>query len=220
VIDQPADLYVDIVSDVVCPWCVIGYRQLEKAIVALGDSATVAIRWHPFELVPGMAPEGRTITDHVRERYGPAAASGSGARDRITNTGKALGIDFRYSPDSRIYNTHKAHQLLLWAGEHGRQTELKLALFESYFTGQNNVSDAAILLDAVDVAGLDRTIARDVLDNATFAKQVDAEIAYWQDQNITGVPAYIINGKYMVPGAQDSETFGRIFERVLSAQSA
>ena len=98
-------LKIDIVSDVVCPWCAIGYAQLEHAIANLGDRADVSIRWHPFELVPGMPPEGKSTADHLRDRYGASAEQGQANRKRIVDTGAALGIDFRYSDTSRIYST-------------------------------------------------------------------------------------------------------------------
>jgi predicted DsbA family dithiol-disulfide isomerase len=213
----PPNITVDIVSDVVCPWCIIGYRALEMAVGQLGERAEVAVRWHPFELAPNMPPEGQNVRDYTQERYGATPEQGLESRKRITDIGTALGIDFRFTPESRIYNTHKAHQLLLWAGEQGHQTALKMALFNAYFTDQANVSDDAVLLDAVESAGLDREEAAAILSDGRYADAVTAEIEHWVDQNVTGVPAFVINQKYMVPGAQDVETFGRIFDRVLAA---
>lgn len=216
----PPKLTIDIVSDVVCPWCVIGYRGLEQAVDALGDRAEVEITWHPFELAPDTAPEGQGLADYSRERYGASPEQGRKNRERIVSAGAPLGIDFRYSDKSRIYNTFKAHQLLHWAGEKGRQTELKLALFNAYFTDQANVSEDAVLLDAAQTAGLAREEAATVLADARYAGTVRAEENYWREQNITGVPAFIINGKYMVPGAQDADTFRRLFDKVLEKEAA
>lgn len=216
----PPKLKIDIVSDVVCPWCVIGYRGLERAIDNLGDRAEVAVVWHPFELAPDTAPEGQGLADYSRERYGASPEQGRKNREHIVNAGASLGIDFRYSDQSRIYNTFKAHQLLHWAGELGHQTELKLALFNAYFTAQQNVSEDAVLFDAAEAAGLDRDGAAAVLADARYAGVVRAEENYWREQNITGVPAFIINGKYMIPGAQDAETFGRVLEKVLEKEAA
>jgi predicted DsbA family dithiol-disulfide isomerase len=217
---EPAKLTIDIVSDVVCPWCVIGYRGLERAVAALGDRADVTVTWHPFELAPDTPPEGQSLADYGRERYGATPETSNAARQRIVGAGAPLGIDFRYSAESRIYNTFKAHQLLHWSGEQGRQTALKLALFHAYFTGQANVSDDAVLLDAVEAAGLDRVEAAVVLADERHAGAVRAEENYWREQNITGVPAFIINGKYMIPGAQDAETFGRVLDKVLEKEAA
>lgn len=208
-------LTVDIVSDIVCPWCIIGYRGLEVAAKALADRADITVRWHPFELAPATPPEGQLLTDYTRERYGATPEQSSQNRARLVATGNALGIDFRYAADSRIYNSHKAHELLIWAGERDKQTALKLALFKAYFTDQANISDDAVLLDAAASVGLDRDEARAILTDRRYAAVVDAEVAHWQDQNITGVPAVIVDGKYMIPGAQDAETFERVLEKVL-----
>jgi predicted DsbA family dithiol-disulfide isomerase len=216
----PAQIQIDIISDVVCPWCVIGYKQLERAVGRMEGRAEVCVRWHPFELSPYMPPEGKNIADYTRERYGATPEQGRGNREKITKLGETLGIDFRFGPDSRIYNTNKAHQLLAWAGETGQQTSLKMALFKAYFTDQADVSNEAILLGAVEAAGLDRAEAQAVLSGGRFAQTVADEEEYWRDQNVTGVPAFIVNGKYMIPGAQDADTFVRVLERVIAKETA
>jgi predicted DsbA family dithiol-disulfide isomerase len=215
-----ATIRIDIVSDVVCPWCAIGYAQLQRAVGMLDGRAEVRVRWHPFQLAPDLPPEGQSLADYTRERYGANAEQSSQNRERLINVGASLGLDFRYTGDSRIYNSHRAHQLLAWAGETGGQTALKLALFQSYFTDQANITETGVLLDAVERAGLDRTEANAVLEDGRYAQTVDAEVAYWQDRNITGVPAFIINGSYMIPGAQDAETFVKVLDRVLEKQAA
>mgnify|MGYP001260803771 CR=1 FL=1 len=213
-----AEFTIDIVSDVVCPWCAIGFRQLELAAGSMGDAVSIGVRWHPFELAPGMPPEGMNIADYMRERYGATPEQGASSRSRITDIGRSIGLDFRYSPESRMYNTRAAHRLLAWAGKQGGQTPLKLALFDAFFRQQRNVSDRAVLLDAAEAAGLSRESAAAALDDRDYERQVDAELAYWQDQNITGVPAFLINGKYMVPGAQDPETWVRLLNRVIEKE--
>jgi predicted DsbA family dithiol-disulfide isomerase len=216
---MPSQLHIDIVSDVVCPWCAIGYAQLERAAAIIADRAEVSVRWHPFELAPDTPKEGKPLADYSRERYGATPEQALASRSRIIETGAALGLDFRYSPESRIYNSFDAHRLLAWAGEYGGQTSLKQALFAAYFTAQANIADADILLDAVDTAGLDREAANAVLTSDAYADQVRTEEAHWVDQNVTGVPAFIVNGKYMIPGAQDAETMLRVFERVIEREA-
>jgi predicted DsbA family dithiol-disulfide isomerase len=210
---------IDIVSDVVCPWCIIGYKELQRAVDMVADRAVISVRWHPFELAPATPPGGQSIADYGRERYGATPEQSAANRVRITERGAQLGIDFRYGPQSRIYNTRRAHQLLAWAGEHGGQTALKMALFNAYFTDQSAIDDPDVLLSAVEMAGLDRNAAQQVLDSDGYRDAVTAEISYWQDQNITGVPAFIINGKYMIPGAQDGETFAQIIDRVIAKEA-
>lgn len=216
----PQKLAIDIVSDVVCPWCAIGYKGLEQALSALGDRVEARVTWHPFELASYLPAGGQLLSDYVRERYGAPAEQSQKSRQRIVDAGAAVGLDFRYSEGSRIYNSFKAHQLLHWAGEVGRQTELKLALFRAYFTDQTNINDEDVLMAAVESAGLDPAEAAAVLADQRYAGKVRAEENYWTEQNITGVPAFIINGKYMIPGAQDAETFGRVLERVLQKEAA
>lgn len=215
-----APIKIDIVSDVVCPWCIIGYRQLELAVGKIGDRADVSVRWHPFELAPGMPPEGQNVADYTRERYGATPEQSLANRKRLTDLGTSLGIDFRFSAESRIYNTRRAHQLIAWAGEQGRQTAMKMGMFKAYFTDQLNVSDTDVLLNAAEQAGFDRGQAQSALDNPALADQVERELDYWRDQNITGVPAFIINGKYMIPGAQDADTFVQILDRVMAKEAA
>ena len=211
-------LTVDIVSDIVCPWCIIGYKQLVRASRMIEDRAGIAVRWHPFQLAPGLGAGGQTIADYTRDRYGATPEQGRGHRARIVDLGKSLGIDFRTNEDSRIYNSHRAHELLMWAADSGKQTPLKMALFEAYFTDQTDISDEAILIAAVKRAGLDIDDAHAVLADGRFAEAVDTEIAYWQDQNVTGVPAFVINGKYIIPGAQDAEVFVQVLEKVLDKE--
>lgn len=210
----PAQIRIDIVSDVVCPWCAIGYKQLERAIGMMGDAAEVGVRWHPFQLAPNLPPEGQNIADYTHERYGASPAQSASNRTRIVEAGKPLGLEFNYSSDSRIYNTRLAHKLLAWAGEQGGQTALKLALFHAYFTDQKNVSDKDVLLDVAASVGLDRQAAADALEDPRFDEMIEAELSYWQDQNITGVPAFIINGKFVIPGAQDADTFVRVLNKI------
>lgn len=216
----PAQIRIDIVSDVVCPWCIIGYRQLERAIGQVADRAEVGVRWHPFELAPDTVPEGQAMADYVRERYGASSEQSRANRERITGVGAGLGIDFRFGEESRIYNSFRAHQLLAWAGEVGGQTALKLALFAAYFTDQANISDTDVLLNAVDAAGLDRAEAATVLADERYAARVREEEAHWRDENVTGVPAFILNGKYMISGAQDADTFVQIIDRVIAKEAA
>lgn len=215
-----AQLSIDIVSDVVCPWCAIGYKQLERAIGLMGDRVDVGVRWHPFQLAPYLDADGQNIGDYGRERYGASPEQSAANRARIQSAGAPLGLEFNYSSESRIYNTRKAHRLLAWAGEAGGQTKLKLALFQAYFTDQLNISDDQVLLNVVASAGLDRAAAEAALTDPRYEEQVAQELHYWDMQNITGVPAFIINGKYMIPGAQDAETFVRVFEKVLEKDAA
>lgn len=210
-------LKIDIVSDVVCPWCIIGYKQLQKALEMVGDEVVPEITWHPFELNPQMVPEGEAISEHVARKYGASAEQGAANRQRLKDTGERLGFDFNYGPGMRIYNTFKAHQLLTWAGESQgseAQTRLKMALFTAYFQDNRDVSDEEVLLDVVAQTGLDPEAGREVLNDPDNEAAVRAHLDHWIEQGISGVPAIIFDGKYLVPGAQEAETFVNVIRKV------
>jgi predicted DsbA family dithiol-disulfide isomerase len=195
-------IQVDVISDVVCPWCFIGYAQLEKALEIAGLEGD--IRWHPFELNPQMSREGEDIADHVRRKYGATPEQSAVTRGQMKAIAEPLGIDFS-GRSQRIWNTFDAHRLLHWAKDSGRQTALKLALFDAYFTAGADVSDRAVLLEAVEAAGLDRAAAEAVLESGAEGEAVRALEAKWWEMGISGVPTFIIAEKGMVMGAQEPE---------------
>ncbi|WP_373487713.1 DsbA family oxidoreductase [Blastomonas sp.] len=210
-------LRIDIVSDVICPWCIIGYKQLEKALAMLGDKVDPTITWHPFELNPGMAPEGQDIGEHVAQKYGANAEQSAGNRARLKEAGDRLGFAFTQAPGMRIYNSFKAHQLLTWAGDvHGSevQTALQLALFKAYFQDSRDISDEDVLLSIVADVALDPEDGRAVLNDPDNEAAVRAHLGHWIEQGISGVPAIIFDGKYLVPGAQEAETFVNVIEKL------
>jgi len=205
---------IDIVSDVVCPWCIVGYKQLEQALERTNTEAE--IHWHPFELNPKMPPEGQNLVEHVAQKYGTSAEQSAQTRERFSELGDSLGFDFVYSDESRIVNTFKAHQLLHWAGLQGVEQEhrLKLALFEAYFSNQQDVSDEAVLLATVIVAELDAAEAQSVLEDARFELDIRKRQQLWASREITGVPAMIFSEKYLVSGAQGVENYISVIEQV------
>lgn len=216
-IGAPYKMRIDIVSDIVCPWCIIGYKQVEKALDLVGDDISAEIVWQPFELNPNMPPEGQDIAEHVAQKYGATPESSAKTRSHMAALGESLGFTFNNAPDKRIYNTFQGHILLHWALEQGgaeAQMALKMALFTAYFQDNQDVSDEDILLAAVAKAGLDREDARTVLNDPDYAQNVRGALNAWIERGVSGVPATIIDGKYMVPGAQDAETFAQMFQKV------
>lgn len=211
---------VDIVSDVVCPWCIIGYKKLEKAMQQFAGKARFELAWHAFELNPAMPPEGQDINEHMAQKYGATAEQSRSNRERLRQAGNDLDFEFAYHEHMRMVNTFDAHRLLHWAGEAGKQTELKLALFKAHFTDGRNVSDHETLLDIAVSVGLDEKRARDLLRSDLYAAEVRAVEAEWQDRFITGVPAFIFNKKFMVPGAQEPDVFANIIENKLLKKAA
>lgn len=205
---------IDIVSDVVCPWCIIGFKQLERAIAQVGDSVRAELHWHPFELNPSMPPEGQNLREHLTRKYGTTLEQSIAARARLTAIGEELGFTFRYLDEMRMHNTFAAHQLLHWAEGSDRQTELKLALFESYFTKQEDVSDQRVLIAAAERAELDPQEAKAVLGDARFAAAVREREQTWTERGVHGVPAFIFDRRSAVSGAQGVAAFVEVMARV------
>ncbi|MHB1334245.1 MAG: DsbA family oxidoreductase [Sulfuriferula sp.] len=205
-------LRIDIVSDVVCPWCIIGYRQLAKALEAAGMAHE--IHWHPFELNPGMPPEGQNLREHIVEKYGSTKEESEESRVRMTGIGADLGFEFRFADDMRMHNTFNVHQLLHWADQHGRQHDLEQALFAAHFTHRRNLSDTTVLADVAAEIGLERIEALAVLEDQRFAREVRNAENAWVNQGIRGVPTMIFNQRDLVTGAQGVENYTRILEQL------
>jgi len=216
---MPRTLTIDFVSDVVCPWCVIGLKGLEEALARAGDAVTAEIRFHPFELNPAMAPEGENIVEHIGRKYGATPEQSAGTRAMIRERAAALGFTMAMGDDSRIYNTFDAHRLLHWAGLVGDQRALKMALFTAYFTEGKNPGDRAVLLAAAEQAGLDPAEAARVLEEGRYAEEVRAEEALWQSRGIQSVPAIVIDQRYLISGGQPPEAFEQAL-REIAAQPA
>ena len=207
---------IDFVSDVVCPWCVIGLKGLEEALSAIGDEIEPELVFHPFELNPDMPPEGEGLADHVRRKYGASPEQSAANRSTIVDRAAEVGFTIGFRPGGRIWNTFDAHRLLHWAGEQGvaAQHGLKMALFTAYFTNGQNVADHAALLDAVEAAGLDRAAAAVVLAGDAYVEAVRGEENYWRREGINAVPAVIINGKYMISGGHPAASFEKALRRI------
>ena len=217
---HPTPLEIDIVSDVVCPWCIIGFRQLQTALSRLPGRFEPTIRWHPFELNPDMPPGGEDVREHIARKYGSTRAQSDAARERLHSLGESLGIRFDWFEGMRIVNTFRAHQLLAWAAGTGQQTELKLALFEAYFSRREDVSDPELLATVAARAGLSAGQAAEVLAEGRFAAAVRAEERTWLERDIHAVPAFIFNQRAFVPGAQDAAVFERVLLRLADREAA
>jgi predicted DsbA family dithiol-disulfide isomerase len=206
-------IQIDVVSDVVCPWCIVGFKQLDQALQQ--QNVLARLRWHPFELNPQMPAEGQNLREHIMEKYGSTAEQSAHARERLTSIGAELGFDFNFTDDSRMVNTFQAHQLLDWAEGHGRQHPLKLALFEAYFTDQKDVSDIDVLADAAGAAGLDSQAARLALASGDHQAPVREKQKFWTSRGISGVPSMVFAGKYLTTGAQGVETYANVLKQCL-----
>ncbi|WP_010546138.1 DsbA family oxidoreductase [Sphingomonas elodea] len=214
---MPRTLSIDFVSDVVCPWCIIGLRGLEIALERVRDVATAEIRFHPFELNPAMPPEGENIVEHIGRKYGATPEQSAGTRAMIRERASALGFSMEMTDESRIYNTFDAHRLLHWAGIAGGQQALKHALFAVYFSEGRNPGDRAVLLDAAARAGLDIAEAAQVLDEGRYGEAVRAEEALWQSRGIQSVPAIVVDQRYLISGGQPPEAFEQALREITTA---
>jgi len=204
---MPRPLKIDFVSDVSCPWCIIGLKGLEEALARTEGVVDAKIHFQPFELNPNMAPEGENIGEHIAKKYGSTPEQSAANRQMIRDRAAALGFTMNGSADSRIYNTFDAHRLLHWAEIEGKQAALKHALFETYFTEQKDPSNQDVLVAAAEKAGLDGAAAREVLASGRYADEVRAAEQLWQSRGINSVPAIVIEDKWLISGGQPPEAF-------------
>lgn len=210
-------LRIDIVSDVMCPWCVIGYRQLAIALEQIG--VTHDVHWHPFELNPNMPAAGQDMRDHLAEKYGITQEQSDANRANMVALGNALGFSFNFAEGFRMHNTFNAHQLLHWADQHDRKHDLKQALFAAHFTDGRNLSDSDVLIDIAQEIGLDRDTAKAVLADQRFAAEVRQEQQFWVQQGISGVPAIVFDRQYLVTGAQGVDTYTNILGKIQATRA-
>lgn len=213
---QRTPLKIDFVSDISCPWCVIGLQALEQALQRVNDEVRAEIHFQPFELNPQMGPEGQDITEHLIEKYGITPEQVEQNREAIRARGAALGFTFSMDKRSRIYNTFDAHRLLHWAHEEGRQLALKHALFRAYFTDGEDPSSREVLVRIAGDAGLDPVRAREILSSGAYTEETREQQRFYLDQGIHSVPAVIINDRYLVQGGQPVEVFEQALRQVVA----
>jgi len=205
---------IDFVSDVSCPWCVIGLKSLQQALQRVDGEIAADIHFQPFELNPGMGPEGQDIFEHITEKYGSTPAQQEQSREMIRERGAAVGFSFDMSRRGRIYNTFDAHRLLHWAEGQGRQLALKEKLFDAYFTQGQDPSNHEVLLRVAGEAGLDAAQARAILESQAFADEVRQAEYYWQRAGIRSVPAVIVNERHLISGGQPPEIFEQALRQI------
>ncbi|MFC4097858.1 DsbA family oxidoreductase [Euzebyella saccharophila] len=208
-------LKIDIVSDVVCPWCTIGYKRLNKAIEEMGLSNEVEIEWHPFELNPNMPSEGQNTQEHLAEKYGVTPEQQKESQAHMAEAGEELGFIFNYFDDMHIVNTLDAHVLLEYAKEFGKQTELKMRLTTAYFSERKDVSKRDVLKEALQEVGLDAEKGIQLLDEDEKRYEVKSKIAYWQNLGVNSVPTIVFDKKSAVTGAQPVHIFKKVLTEMM-----
>lgn len=207
-------LRIDFVADLSCPWCAIGIKSLEQALLRVGEALRVDLHVQPFELNPALAPEGVDLAAYLQEKYGVSAEQLAANGEAIAARGRELGFTFDMGRRTRIYNTFKAHRLMLWAETENAQRALMQALFEAYFTRGENLDDDNVLLAAAEQAGLVREEAQGVLASGAFADDVREREQFFQRAGIASVPAIVINQRHLISGAQPVEVFERALREI------
>ncbi|MGB6152106.1 MAG: DsbA family oxidoreductase [Pricia sp.] len=206
---------IDIVSDVVCPWCTIGYKRLEKAISEMGIQDQVEIEWQPFELNPHMPPEGQNVQEHITEKYGATLEKQKESQRHMAEVGAELDFTFDYFDDMRMVNTFEAHILLEYAKAFGKQTELKMRLTTAFFSERKDVSKRDILRQALVDVGLNAEEALAKLDDDDARYEVRSKQDFWKNLGVNSVPTIVFNRKGAVTGAQPVDVFKEVLTEVI-----
>ena len=201
-----------IVIDVVCPWCFVGKREIEKAM-AIRPGVISSIEWRPFQLAPDTPAEGVDRKLYYQKKFGDTAQLAE-MRRHLKNRGEALGIDFDFESDCLIANTLDAHRLIRWAGPAGCQDIVVEALMEQYFEKAAFLGDKTLLCDIAESAGMERESVAELLATDRDAALVRQDIQQANNMGVSGVPFFIFDGKAAISGAQSSEIFVQIFDRL------
>ncbi len=211
-------MHIDIVSDTVCPWCYIGKRRLEKAMKERPD-LDFTIAWRPFQLNPDMPPGGLPREEYLDAKFGGP----EGAKriyDRIESEGRKEEIPFSFSVIDRSPNTLASHQLIMWAQSAGVQDKVVERLFERYFVEGADIGDHDVLIEVAREAGMDVELVTELLGKDADLETVRQEGETARESGISGVPCFIIDNKYVVMGAESSETFLQLFDKVAGEPAA
>ena len=209
-------LKIDIVSDVVCPWCTIGYKRLEKAISELGVEDQIEIEWQPFELNPNMPAEGQNVTEHIAEKYGSTLEQQKESQEHMKEAGESLGFKFDYFEGMKMVNTFDAHVLLDYAANFGKQTELKMRLTKAFFSDRKDVSNRETLKEILLDANLNADEALSKLDDEEARYHIKSKQDHWRAMGVNSVPTMIFNNKYKITGAQPIDTFKEVLTELLT----
>ena len=207
-------LKIDIVSDVVCPWCVIGFKNLQKAMAELQKEIEFEINWKPYELHPEIPENGYDKKLYMKQKFGDQTGNFSPYK-QIEELGKGLGFEFNFSKSERIPNTFRAHRLLWKAREFDLQSELSEALFEAYFTEGKDIGSIDILSEIASNLGMNKEKTIKFLESKEGGKETADEEMNFIEKSIGAVPTYFINDKYIIQGGQEPSTFVSFLNKIL-----
>ena len=206
------NLAVDVVSDVICPWCYIGKRRLEKAIAAVDDQHDIPVRWHPFQLNPAMPKEGISRKEYRTTKFGSWERSME-LDTKVIAVGETEGIQFAFDKMERTPNTVDAHRLIWLADQRGCQDAVVESLFRAYFSDGRDIGNTETIIDVVAEAGIERHVVEEILnsDDGLDAIAMGKEMS--ERHQVTGVPFFIVNNAITLSGAQAPETFLDAFKQ-------
>lgn len=209
---------IDIVSDVMCPWCYIGKKRLEKALDAL-DGVEVEIHWRPFQLDPTLPPEGKDRQTYLDEKFGGQQRAAD-LYAHVEQAGHAEGIAFDFNAIRVSPNTLDAHRLIRWAASAGQGVQNRIAqrLFQLYFEKGANIADHSVLVGAARDCGMDPSIVETLLATDADRDAVRKEILTAQEMGVSGVPCFIFESRYAVMGAQDPKVLADAISRIADAK--
>lgn len=215
---DPSDVIeIDVISDVMCPWCYIGKRRLEKALAMVPD-VPVDVRWRPFQLDHTIPESGMDRKEYLRKKFGSDEQAAQ-VYGPVRAAGKDEEIPFEFDKITISPNTLNAHRIIRWAMAEGVQNAVVERLFQLYFVEGANLTDKAILADAAVEAGLERGVVERLLASDADIAETKAEISQAQQMGVTGVPAFIIGNRYAVMGAREPEAIAQAISEVIKERS-
>lgn len=212
-------LKIDVVSDVVCPWCFLGQKRLDKAIAANPD-IDIAVNWRPFQLDATIPAEGMDRQAYMQRKFGDPERLRE-IHQRLDSLGAADGIDFAFDAITMSPNTLDAHRVIRWAGSAGADVQNRLVrlLFSLYFERGENIGDHSVLAGAAAEAGMDRSVVESMLAAGADREAVSEEAATASRMGITGVPCFLFESKYAVMGAQDVANLNEAIQQIAAAKA-
>jgi len=206
---------LDIISDPICPWCYIGKARLDQAIAETGIDP-FEVSWRIFQLNPAMPPEGMDRQAYLEAKFGgPEGAER--VYSQVRRTAAETGLDLKFDAIKRTPNTFDAHRLIRWAGNTGHQPEVVQQLFKRYFEQGEDISDHQVLLDAAAAAGMERAVVAELLAGDADRETLTEEEEAARRMGVGGVPCFIIDGRYVLNGAQDVETWKGVIAKLAEA---
>ncbi|MFT7003222.1 MAG: putative DsbA family dithiol-disulfide isomerase [Sulfurimonas sp.] len=207
---------IDIVSDVVCPWCAIGYQKLSNAIKELDATDKVEIVWHPFQLNPDMPREGKNANKYLMDKLGLNEEQLIEKRKSVAKIGEESGFKFDYFKKMRKVNTFNAHILLDYAKDFHKQTELKVRLQQAYFAEHKDISNREILYAELKAVGLNADEAMKTLDDKKVIQRVEDEEKYWRARGVYAIPTMVFDEEHTLVGANEVSTYKELLQELIN----